>query len=198
MLIELERILSKNSDITDEAMSKAGALLINSQFIYRSGRHGHAGAYRLLERFPNYFSDLVAGIGRRWVHDDHAGFIGAIPEFRQFTWSKLETVLLCLLLLCFIDERDKIRIENGLATVNGGLLLDRYCQLTGKQKPKGHEVIAALNAFHRAGIVLLGELDPSCDLPFIKVSAAIMKIMPTNICQGIIESLGSDTEEVKV
>ena len=188
MLKELESILRKNTDITEESLQKAAALLLNSQFIYKS-RHGQGNAYRLLERFPDYFSGLVNATGRRLHHDDHACYFGAIPLFRQFTWNKFETILLGILSLCFIDERDKIRLDNGLATVNGGNLIDRYCQLTGNEKPKQQDVSAALDAFSRSGVILLGDKDPSCNLPFIQVSSAVMEILPEEICQGIIGSL---------
>jgi hypothetical protein len=178
MLSDLTILLdrSENERFVEDDFYQAASLIRRKQFIW-AGSHGQSKHYNLVMRFQEYFTNLFNAFGDEFVINNHFGYCGVMPKYQQRKMKALETVFLLILAKLYDSEARKACIENGRAQPSPSLLIETYMTLTGKEKPKYSDTMAALKLLSSSGIILLGEKDEVSELPTITVLPTISVIL---------------------
>ena len=178
MLRDLKVILDRpeNDYLTSENFYQTAALIRRKQFIWSDG-HGQSKHYNLTVKFQEYFENLFGAFGDSFVVNNHFGFCGILPNTALPTMKALDTIFLLILAKLYDSEARKACIENGRAHPSPALLIDTYVELTGREKPKLSDTLAAFKRLASSGIIVLGEKDEISDLPKITILPTISMVL---------------------
>lgn len=150
------RQADKDPNFTAEQLTETANRLLHRQFITR-GDHGGASHFDRIVSNQDYFKDLFASFGFRFIFNDGWGYAGYVSP-TAFNNSRVPTqetiVLLCLRLLYnegaekgyFVDSSAQILVEEEeIQTV--------FSSLGGSRTLKPGELREILTTFKRKGLV---------------------------------------------
>lgn len=150
------RQASQDPNVTAEELTETANRLLHRQFITR-GDPGGANHFDRIAQNLDYFKDLFASFGFRFIHNDAWGYVGYVSPvaFNNTRVPTQETiVLLCLRLLYsegaekgyFVDSTAQILVEEEeIQTV--------FSSMGGGRTLKPGELRAILTTFKRRGLV---------------------------------------------
>ena len=150
------RQADRDPNFTAEQLTETANRLLHRQFITR-GDHGGASHFDRIVSNQDYFKDLFAGFGFRFIFNDGWGYAGYVSP-TAYNNSRVPTqetiVLLCLRLLYnenaekgyFIDSSAEILIdEDEIQTV--------FSSMGGSRTLRPGELREILTTFKRKGLV---------------------------------------------
>lgn len=185
MLRELEKITESSSNpFTEEELTGAAARLRERQFIFKDKR-GQSKTYDILAHQQAYFAELFSAFGDEFFVDTHFGYCGIIPAFSRPILKQLETIFLLILAKMHDLECRKARSENGRTNPSESILLDEYCQTTGREKPKAAETKAALERLAKVGVIELGEMNELSEMREIIILPSIMRVVSSRYLENL-------------
>lgn len=212
MFREAERIVDNTQiKLTEEDLQIAAARLREKQFIFKDS-HGQSRVYDILVNQQKYFTQLFGSFGDTFFVDYHFGFCGILPQTARPTLKRLETLFLLILAKMHDHELRQARSINGRTTPSEALLLDEYCQLTGREKPKQSEARAALEKLQKMNVIVLGDVQEDSEMQKIEILPSLMRVVSDeylsllerhmvkenvegrNLDHDFVESISSDNE----
>ncbi|WP_257292571.1 DUF4194 domain-containing protein [Endozoicomonas sp. ONNA1] len=178
MLHELSRLVDSNEQygFTELDFQQAAAKLRANQFIWKEKR-GHSRIYDILVKYETYFSKLFAAFGDDFFVDPHFGYCGIIPSAARPQLKQLETIYLLLLAKMHDLECRKACSENGRTKPSEAHLLDEYCAVTGREKPKPSETRSALDRLEKMGIIEQGEKNSETEMRSLTILPSIIRVV---------------------
>ena len=186
MLLELSRLVDANEQygFTELDFQQAAAKVRAHQFVWKEKR-GHSRSYDLLVKFESYFSNLFAAFGDEFIVDPHFGYCGIIPSTAQPRLKQLETIYLLLLAKMHDMECRKACSENGRTKPSEAHLLDEYCAVTGREKPKQADTRAALHRLEKMGIIEQGDKNSETEMLSLTILPSIMRIVTSDFLSSL-------------
>lgn len=180
MFREAERIIDNpQTKLTEDDLQTAAAKLREKQFIFQDS-HGQSRTYDILVNQQAYFTQLFGAFGDTFFVDYHFGFCGILPKSARPGLKRLETLFLLILAKMHDHELRQARSINGRTTPSEALLLDEYCQLTGREKPKQTETRAALERLQKMSVIVLGEVQEDSEMQKIEILPSLMRVVSDN------------------
>jgi|GEM_PF-2777055 hypothetical protein len=176
MLRELEKIVSADGEASLEELQSAAAKLRDCQFIHRS-KSSMKNTYELLIRYQSYYTNLFSAFGDEFIIDYTFEVCGIIPCQSRPSMKYLDTVYLLILAKLHNAECRFGGSENGRTQPNEAILLDEYCRLTGRDRPKTKDTRDSLERLARRQVIELGEVSSATDMATITVLPAIMYVV---------------------
>ena len=204
MLLELSRLVDANEQygLTELDFQQAAARLRARQFVWKEKR-GHGRSYDLLVKFESYFSNLFAAFGDEFFVDPHYGYCGIIPSTPRPQLNRLETIYLLLLAKMHDLECRKACSDNGRTKPSEAHLLDEYCAVTEREKPKPAETRAALHRLEKMGIIEQGEKNSETQMRSLTILPSIMRVVTSDFltslelfCEQAVSQGQNDDSEV--
>jgi hypothetical protein len=199
------RQADKDPNFTAEQLTETANRLLHRQFITR-GDHGGASHFDCIVSNQDYFKDLFAGFGFRFIFNDGWGYAGYVSP-TAFNNSRVPTqetiVLLCLRLLYsegaekgyFVDSSAQILVEEEeIQTV--------FSSMGGSRTLKPGELREILTTFKRKGLVTFDQnhsLQVSVD---VQIRPTITEVVDDSflarleVWGGHSSGAGKDSEEV--
>lgn len=177
MFREAERIIDNNQlKLTEEDLQAAAAKLREKQFVFKDG-HGQGRFYNTLVNQQEYFTKLFGSFGDAFFIDHHFGFCGILPRAPRPALKRLDTLFLLILAKMHDHELRQARSINGRTIPSEALLLDEYCQLTGREKPKQVETRFALERLQKMNVIVLGDVQEDSAMQKIEVLPSLMRVV---------------------
>ena len=178
MLRDLAKIVDHAESMgrTEDDFEAASQVMLRKQFLWMDG-HGQNKHYNLIILYQDYFENLFGALGFDLVSDQKYGYCGIIPRNSTPSLNKMETILLLLLAKLHDGECRKACTENGRSMPSPGVLMDVFVETTQQEKPNRTKTISSLERLAKQGVIQLGNIDVTSNLPQITVLPTINKVV---------------------
>lgn len=177
MFREAERIVDNEQlKLTEDDLQSAAAKIREKQFVFKDA-HGQARIYDILVNQADYFIKLFHSFGDYFFVDHHFGYCGILPQSAKPSLKRIDTLFLLILAKMHDHELRAARSMNGRTTPSEALLLDEYCQLTGREKPKQAEARQALERLQKMNVISLGEIQEDSEMREIEILPSLMRVV---------------------
>ncbi len=195
MFREAERIVNNPQlKLTEDDLQSAASKLREKQFVFKDG-HGQGRIYDVLVNQADYFAKLFQSFGDHFFVDHHFGYCGIIPKSAKPSLKRIDTLFLLILAKMHDHELRAARSTNGRTTPSEALLLDEYCQLTGREKPKQVETRRSLERLQKMNVISLGDVQEDSEMQKIEILPSLMRVVSDQYL-SLLEAHTADTPSI--
>ena len=178
MLTELNALLKRNDDVTEDELKNASYMLLSRQFLHQS-KPRQRKQYNYIVRFQTYFAHLMAATNHQLVINENQRYVGIVPQ-DYVNRLKLEDTFFLLSLRAIYDEEINAFHANDDGSINVSLddFEIRFGQLTTRSFPKSQsELETILKPLQQFGVIEYGSDEERPEFKRIKIFPTITALL---------------------